>query len=170
MADLLALDLKMKLLSVYRNKTIGAAIHRWVQSAELIPRANKKSGHTSMGSECRADLTGKQKNDHTSVCSECRADPTGKQKERSYFDGLRVLISRANKSAAIPRWVQSAELISRANKKSGHTSVLREQSRSHGQTKRAAVPRWDQSAELIPRAKQACINEKQGHKSVGHSV
>ena len=73
MADLLALGLKIKLLSVYRNKT-------------------KKSGHSSVGSEFRAD-------------------PTGKQKERPYLGGFRVQ-SRSHgqtKRAAIPRWVQRAD-------------------------------------------------------------
>ena len=89
MADLLAFGLKIKPLSVYRNKT-------------------KKSGHTSVGSEFRADPTGKQKerpylggfreliprankkSGHTSEGSECRADPTGKQKEQPYLGGFRV--------------------------------------------------------------------------------
>jgi len=34
MADLLALGLKTKPLSVYRNKTKRAAVLRWVQSAD----------------------------------------------------------------------------------------------------------------------------------------
>ena len=77
----------------------SAAIPRWVQSAELIPRPNKKSGHTSVGSECRAD-PGSKASVHklragpqlggTQCLTKPRSDEEGVQTQRVVPDFTRV--------------------------------------------------------------------------------
>ena len=115
-----------------------------------------------MGSECRADSTGKQGVHQQRVVSDFGWVNSAELKPWAKRECIKME----------PQLGEFRERCSLANKKSGHTSVGSEcggdpTSKDGVHHKLGVTSRWDQSAEQIPRAKRECINKEWCQTFVG---